>query len=422
MAKKNSAIVVGVRLPYFHDFDQAFEELDNLALACDYYVVKKFTQTLDAPTNNYYVGSGKVAEIKEAMASTGVNTVIFDQELTPVHLRNLEQALGGTILDRTMLILQIFETRAKTKEAKLQVAIAKANYMLPRLIDHEANYDRQRAGGKANKGSGETKLEKDKRTLRNAVIKYKKQLKTLVENRRVQRLKRKSQALFTIAIVGYTNAGKSALMNQFLSIAHKQKDKKVFEEDMLFATLETSSRLISLQNLIKFIAVDTVGFVRRLPHHLIEAFQSTLEEVKEADLILHVVDISDPEFSHLMQVADDVLTSIGVRNIPVLYVLNKIDIIRKPQGNLPINHVKISALKGLGMPALLMKISEYILQDYHAVLLKIPYQHDELVQTLRKDGIILETDYQDEAIFVSVALPEHRMKTYEQYIDQTHLH
>lgn len=422
MAKKNSAIVVGVRLPYFHDFDQAFEELDNLALACDYYVVKKITQTLDAPTNNFYVGSGKVAEIKEAMASTGVNTVIFDQELTPVHLRNLEQALGGTILDRTMLILQIFETRAKTKEAKLQVAIAKANYMLPRLIDHEANYDRQRAGGKANKGSGETKLEKDKRTLRNAVIKYKKQLKTLVENRRVQRLKRKSQALFTIAIVGYTNAGKSALMNQFLSIAHKQKDKKVFEEDMLFATLETSSRLISLQNLIKFIAVDTVGFVRRLPHHLIEAFQSTLEEVKEADLILHVVDISDPEFLHLMQVADDVLTSIGVRNIPVLYVLNKIDIIRKPQGDLPINHVKISALKGLGMPALLMKISEYILQDYHAVLLKIPYQHDELVQTLRKDGIILETDYQDEAIFISVALPEHRMKTYEQYIDQTHLH
>lgn len=421
MATKKSAIVVGVKLPYFYDFDQAFEELDNLALACDYYVTKKITQTLDAPTNNYYVGAGKVVEIKEAIEATGVKTVIFDQELTPVHLRNLEKALDATIIDRTMLILQIFETRAKTKEAKLQVAIAKANYMLPRLIDHDANYDRQRAGGKANKGSGETKLEKDKRTLRNHIIKHRKQLDELVETRRTQRLKRKDNQVFTVAIVGYTNAGKSALMNQFLSISHRSQAKKVYEEDMLFATLETSSRLISLQNMIRFIAVDTVGFVRRLPHHLIEAFQSTLEEVKEADLILHVVDISDPEFLNLMKVADDVLMSLGVKDIPILYVLNKIDIIRKPQGDLPLNHVKVSALRGLGMPQLLMKISEYILAAYHAVLLKIPYQEDQLVQTLRKDGIILDTDYQDEAIFVSVALPEHRIKTYEKFIDHRNL-
>lgn len=417
MPNKKSAILVGVKLPHFTDFAQAFEELDNLALACDYYVLKKVTQTLDAPTNHYYLGSGKVSEIKAILEETGAKTAIFDTELSPVHIRNLEKALDVDIVDRTMLILQIFESRAKTKEAKLQVAVAKASYLLPRLIDHEANYDRQRAGGKANKGSGETKLEKDKRTLRNAIIKYKKELATLTEKRRVQRLQRKDKQVFTVAIVGYTNAGKSALMNQFLSIAHRSHHKKVLEKDMVFATLETSSRLISLPNLIKFIAVDTVGFVRRLPHHLIEAFKSTLEEVKEADLILHVVDISDPEFLHLLTVADEVLQSLGVGQMPVLYVLNKIDIIRKPQGELPLNHVKISALRGLGMPQLMMKISEYILQDYHPFELKIPYTQQEMIEQLRKDGIMLETDYQDDAIYVSVALPEHRIAAYEAFID-----
>jgi GTPase len=421
MPIKKSAILAGVKLPHTPDFSEAFEELDNLALACDYYVLKRITQVMAAPTNNYYLGSGKVYELKAIVEETNASTVIFDQELSPVHIRNLETALGVSIVDRTMLILQIFESRAKTKEAKLQVAIAKASYMLPRLIDHDAQYDRQRSGGKANKGSGETKLERDKRALRQTIIKHRQQLKDLTENRRVQRSKRKSQHIFTIAIVGYTNAGKSALMNQFLTITHRQEAKKVLEKDMVFATLETSSRLIRLQNLIQFIAVDTVGFVRRLPEHLLEAFQSTLEEVKEADLILHVIDISDPEFMHLMKVADDILLQIGVKDIPTLYVLNKIDIIRKPQGNLPLNHVKISALRGLGMPQLMMKISEYILADYHAVMLTIPYHQNEIVDALRKDGIILETDYQDDRIMVSVALPEHRIKAYEAFIDQTHL-
>lgn len=421
MPKKKSAILIGVKLPNFLDFAQAFEELDNLALACDYYVLKKITQTLDVPTNAFYLGSGKVSEIKTILDQTAAETAIFDAELSPVQIRNLEKALGVNIVDRTMLILQIFETRAKTKEAKLQVALAKASYMLPRLIDHEANYDRQRSGGKANRGSGETKLEKDKRALRDAITKYKQDLKALTEKRRVQRLQRKDNHLFTIAIVGYTNAGKSALMNQFLSIAHRAVNKKVIEKDMVFSTLETSARLISLPNLIKFIAIDTVGFVRRLPHHLIEAFKSTLEEVKEADLILHVVDISDPEFLTLMTVADDVLQSLGVGKIPMLYVLNKIDIIRRPQGDLPLNHVKISALKGLGLPQLMMKISEYILQDYHPFELKIPYGQQEVIDQLRKDGILLQTDYQDDAIYVSVALPEHRLSAYEAFIDHQDL-
>ncbi len=422
MPNKKSAILVGLKLPEFQDFAQAFEELDNLALACDYYVLKKITQQLDKPTNPYYIGSGKTSEVKEALEQSGAETAIFDAELSPVQIRNLEKALDVKVVDRTMLILQIFETRAKTKEAKLQVALAKATYMLPRLIDADANYDRQRSGGKANKGTGETKLEKDKRALRTAMIKYRKDLKDLTEKRRVQRLQRKDNHIFTLAIVGYTNAGKSALMNQLLTMAHRANNKKVLEKDMVFATLETSSRLIQLPNLIKFIAVDTVGFVRRLPHHLIEAFKSTLEEVKEADLILHVVDISDPEFLYLMKVADDVLLSLGVEKIPVLYVLNKIDIIRKPQGDLPVNHVKISALRGLGLPQLMMKISEYILHDYHPLELKIPYAQQDIMDQLRKDGIMLEAEYLDDAIYVSVALPQHRINAYEAFIDQSDLH
>ena len=341
---KKSAILVGVKFPSFHDFDQAFEELDNLALACDYYVVKKITQNLSAQTNDYFVGSGKVDEIQAMIEETGATTVIFDAELTPVHIRNLEQRIDADIVDRTMLILQIFETRARSKEAKLQVALAKAQYMLPRLIDNTVRLGRIKAG-KGSKGKGEQQLELDKRKFRNNISRYRRELKAIVEARRTQRLKRERDTMFKVAIVGYTNAGKSALMNQFMTISHRHEKKKVFEKDMLFATLQTSTRRVKLHPMIKFLVTDTVGFIRRLPHHLIEAFKSTLEEVKEADLILHVVDISDPYYSDQLEIVDDILVQLETDAIPKLYVLNKIDIIRKPQGFIPFNHVKISALK-----------------------------------------------------------------------------
>lgn len=420
MAINKSAILVGVELPDFHDFTQAFEELDNLALACNYYVVKKVKQAMKAPTSQYFIGSGKVFEIKALLEETGAQTVIFDHELSPVHIRNLEKALEVNIVDRTMLILEIFESRAKTKEAKLQVALAKSQYMLPRLIDSEASLEQQKSG-KGSKGKGEQKLELDKRRLRLNITKIKSSLKAIVTARRTQRAKRDNQDLFVVAIVGYTNAGKSALMNQFLTISHRSEQKKVFEKDMVFATLQTTSRLISLQNMIKFLAVDTVGFIRRLPHHLIEAFKSTLEEVKDADLILHVVDIADPEFPRMIEVVKEVLKALGVMNIPVLYVLNKIDLIAKPQAPLPTPAVKISALKGIGMPNLMMKVTDYILADYEPFVFHIPYTEADIMNKIKQDGIILNSEYLESEIVITVALHERFLQYYEQYLDHKNL-
>ncbi len=413
---KKSAILVGVKFPSFHDFDQAFEELDNLALACDYYVVKKITQNLSAQTNDYFVGSGKVEEIQAMIEETGAHTVIFDAELTPVHIRNLEDKLDAHIVDRTMLILQIFETRARSKEAKLQVALAKAQYMLPRLIDNTVRLGRIKAG-KGSKGKGEQQLELDKRKFRNNISRYRRELKAIVEARRTQRQKRDRDTMFKVAIVGYTNAGKSALMNQFMTMSHRHEKKKVFEKDMLFATLQTSTRRVQLHPMIQFLVTDTVGFIRRLPHHLIEAFKSTLEEVNEADLILHVVDISDPYYSDQLEIVDDILLQLETESIPKLYVLNKIDIIRKPQGFIPMNHVKISALKGLGLPNLILKITEYLMEDYHPVNLSIPYDQAHILDQLKKDGIILETEYGEDVIRVTVAFLDHQMMPYEHFID-----
>jgi GTP-binding protein HflX len=420
MPINKSAVLVGIRLPGMRDFDQAFEELDNLALACDYFVVKKLTQNASKTTNNYYMGSGKVFELKGLLEETGAEAAIFDAELSPVHIRNLEQALQVKIIDRTMLILEIFESRAKTKEAKLQVALAKAQYMLPRLIDNENDLSGQ-TSGKGSKGKGEQKLELEKRRLRNNISKYRQELKDIVSARRTQRTQRNRDGLFVVSLVGYTNAGKSALMNQFLTISHRSEQKKVLEKDMLFATLQTTTRLISLQNLVKFLLVDTVGFVRRLPHHLLEAFKSTLEEVTEADLIIHVVDISDPEFHHHIQVVNDVLLSLGVADIPIVYALNKIDIIRKPNGELPQPSVKISALKGIGMPDLIIKISDYILEDYHPFVLKIPYSHADIVEKLKTEGIVMDTQYLPEDITVTVALKEKDVVPYQHYINRDDL-
>ena len=420
MPINKSAVLVGIRLPGMRDFDQAFEELDNLALACDYFVVKKLTQNASKTTNNYYMGSGKVFELKGLLEETGAEAAIFDAELSPVHIRNLEQALQVKIIDRTMLILEIFESRAKTKEAKLQVALAKAQYMLPRLIDNDNDLSGQ-TSGKGSKGKGEQKLELEKRRLRNNISKYRQELKDIVSARRTQRTQRNRDGLFVVSLVGYTNAGKSALMNQFLTISHRSEQKKVLEKDMLFATLQTTTRLISLQNLVKFLLVDTVGFVRRLPHHLLEAFKSTLEEVTEADLIIHVVDISDPEFHHHIQVVNDVLLSLGVADIPIVYALNKIDIIRKPNGELPQPSVKISALKGIGMPDLIIKISDYILEDYHPFVLKIPYSHADIVEKLKTEGIVMDTQYLPEDITVTVALKEKDVVPYQHYINRDDL-
>ena len=293
------AIIVGVQLQKDHHFTYGMQELENLAHALNVEVVGEVTQNLDRINPGYYVGTGKIDEIKALYEEAGANIVIFNDELTPSQIRNLEEALACKVIDRTMLILDIFARRAQTKEAQLQVQLAQLQYMLPRLVGLRASLSRQgggTGGGFKNRGAGETKLELDRRKIEDQISKIKKELAQVVAQRDTQRKQRTRNALPVVSLVGYTNAGKSTVMNQLLALTGQQTHKQVMEKDMLFATLETSVRQIELEDKKSFLLTDTVGFVSKLPHHLVKAFRSTLEEARNADLLLHVVDVSHEEY------------------------------------------------------------------------------------------------------------------------------
>ncbi|NCC54926.1 MAG: GTPase HflX, partial [Erysipelotrichia bacterium] len=287
------AILVGVSLSDTIDFKENIEEMKNLAQACAIEVVHTITQSLRNPHKQTYINSGKVAEIKTLLESEeSIDLVLFDCELAPSQQRNLIEHLDIEIVDKTNLILQIFEQRAQTKEAKLQVEVAKLKYILPRLAGSYDNLDRQRGGDK-NRGAGEKKIEIDIRNITHQIHCAEKELKEIAKNRETQRRQRKKTKIKSVALVGYTNAGKSSIMNALMERFHKE-DKKVFEKDMLFATLTTNTRNIHLDNNHQFLISDTVGFVSDLPHNLIKAFHSTLEEVVHADLLIHVIDLHNP--------------------------------------------------------------------------------------------------------------------------------
>lgn len=414
-------ILVGLNLPEIRDFDEGMRELSNLALALAYQPVDMITQKAPVPFSATYIGSGKVEEVKAAVLQSGAETVIFDAELSPVHLRNLEEALGVTVIDRTMLILEIFSQRAKTPEAILQVSLAKAQYMLPRIIGSDTSYSRQKSG-KGSLGAGEQKLELQKRQLRDSIHRDRQALEALTIQRRTQRVQRKKEGLFQVAIVGYTNSGKSSLMNSWLNITNAAKEKRVFQKDMLFATLETAARLIELPNQRKFLAVDTVGFVRRLPHHLVEAFKSTLEEVKEAHLIVHVVDSANPEYRTHIAVVEDVLRSIGVKDIPVIYAFNKMDLASKVKEPLPKEALYISALTGKNVDVLIDKILFKMTERFQEVTLHLPYDKAFLINYIKSNGELVKEQYLDEYIVVIVKLSDEDLAKFSPYIQGKHLH
>lgn len=413
------AILVGADLNNDKNFEYSIEELRNLAEACNVEVVGLLTQKLERVNSACYIGTGKVDEVALLVAQNDANLVIFNDELSPSQIRNLEAGLQCKVIDRTILILDIFARRAKTREAQLQVEVAQLRYMMPRLIGLNASLSRQ-AGGIGSKGPGEKKLELDRRRIEEQVHRLNKELDSLVLARQNQRKLRKRNATPVVALVGYTNAGKSTTMNALLKISNSQQDKIVFEKNMLFATLETSTRQIQLPDNKQFLLTDTVGFVSKLPHQLVKAFRSTLEEVTEADLLLHVVDLSHPEFETQIEITNKVLAELGVEETPMIYVYNKSDLapdeFTSPTGQ---DSVRISAKNLDNIESLIDMIKDHIFQNYVKATFLIPYDRGNLVSYLNEVATVFETEYTETGTKITVECSSHDIERLSEYLIKT---
>lgn len=413
------AVLVGVSLQKDEHFDYSMEELENLANALNVEVVGYITQNLERVNPSHYVGTGKIAEIKSLYDESGANIVIFNDELSPSQIRNLEEELACKVIDRTMLILDIFGRRAKTREAQLQVELAQLQYMLPRLIGLRSSLSRQgggTGGGFKNRGAGETKLELDRRKIEDQISKIKKELEQVAAQRTTQRKQRQKQALPVVSLVGYTNAGKSTVMNQLLAKTGQDEHKQVFEKNMLFATLETSVRQIELADNKSFLLTDTVGFVSKLPHHLVKAFRSTLEEAREADVLLHVVDVSNKEYRYMMDVTDETLKAVGVENIPTIHVYNKTDLTELPYPLVSGDHIWLSAKENQGLDELLTMIRQEVFADYVKCNLVVPYDDGQVVSYLNDHATILATAYEEDGTHITVELKQSDAKRFDKYM------
>ena len=416
MTKK--AIIVGIKINNQKDFDYMMDELENLVYANNITVSERLVQNLDKIHAGHYLGSGKIEELKKIIAETNVDMVIFNDELSPYQIRNLEEFLDIEVIDRTQLILDIFYKRAKTKEAKLQVEIARLQYELPRMrTSRDEKLDQQSgASGTANRGAGETKLEINYRTIKHRIQLLNKELENVIKERDIQRKQRKKNQISVVSLVGYTNAGKSTIMNKFVNKFNKGESKEVFEKDMLFATLETSVRNITLPDRKKFLLTDTVGFVSNLPHHLIKAFRSTLEEVREADLLIHVVDYSSIHYKNMMQTTDSTLAEVGVKDIPVIYVYNKADLTEKEIPADDGDSIYISAKNDIGLDLLLEKIYEKIFQDYEKAVFLIPYNKGDIVSHFNENASVLDIKHEENGTKITAECRKSDIEKYKNYI------
>lgn len=414
------AFLVGVNLNDGEDYLLSLEELDALAQACDMEVVGIAEQTLPEVHKAYYIGTGKVDEVKEMAMDCGADVIIFDNSLSPMQLRNLQERLEKPVLDRSTLILDIFAGRARSREAKLQVEVARLQYMLPRLVGLHAALSRQGGGtgSLSNKGAGEKKLELDRRVLERRLTQLRRELKEVGEERQTQRKRRAGSGMPRVALVGYTNAGKSTLLNAMLDLYGSDEtdveEKKVMEKDMLFATLDTTVRKIAADNHHAFLLSDTVGFIHKLPHNLVEAFHSTLEEAKEASLLLQVVDYSDPHYKEQIAVTNQTLWELGADGIPMIYVYNKADLVSpdkipgmagaEPEqvtAALPQvteNSIYLSAKERIGMEELIGLIEKKLAGGYLECTLLIPYTDGRVVSYLNENGVVSRTEYLEEGV------------------------
>ena len=396
--EREKAILLGVVFSNENvDINEDLEELSNLCEACGIETVEKVCQNLHEINPKTYIGSGKIEEIRMIKDSYDADLVVCNDELSPSQIENLENALKIKVIDRTYVILEIFKRRAKTKEALLQVEIASLKYFLPRLKGLRDGLSRQ--GGGKNRGKGEKQIELDRRQIEKRITFLNNELKELVKNRQNQRDRRKKNNMKSVALVGYTNSGKSTTLNAILEKYSNtyQEDKLVFEKDMLFATLETSTRLIKLDNNLEFLLTDTVGFINKLPHSLVEAFKSTLEEIKEADLIVEVIDASSPNYQMNIEVTNSVLKEIGADNIPILYAFNKIDKLDSYFfiDSIYENALRYSAKTKDSLDELCKKIEEMLFNGYHQISLVFDYDESKLLSMVNENAKVLSIKYED---------------------------
>ena len=379
------------------DAEASMSELYELRESAGAQPVGAMIQKREKPDGATCIGSGRLEELKEVCQSQEIDLIIFDCELSPTQIRNLEFETEVRIIDRTMLILDIFASRARSREGKLQVELAQLKYLLPRLTGKGAAMSRL-GGGIGTRGPGESKLETDRRHIRRRLESLREQLAQVEQHRNQLRRRREKEGIITAAIVGYTNAGKSTLMNTLT-------DAGVLAEDKLFATLDPTSRALKLPNGVSVMLIDTVGLVRRLPHHLVEAFHSTLEEAALADMILNVCDASSPEAQVHLEVTRKLLADLGCTGRPVIPVMNKCDLVPSLL-DIPMigNAVRISAKTGEGIGDLLAAVEENLPVSLRRVCLLLPFDQAGLVAQIRKDHVLYQEEYRPDGIFVSALL------------------
>ena len=392
------AVLVGLNADCFTKeqtaTDETLEELEALLETAGGFCTGKMLQNRHTPDSHSFIGEGKAQEVRMLVEATGSTMVIFDNELSPGNIRALEDILGVTVLDRSALILDIFAQRAKTKEGRLQVELAQYKYLLPRLSGMGVSLSRQ-GGGIGTRGPGETKLESDRRHIRERIARLQSELEQVRQVRGVQRQRRMKNSVPVVAIVGYTNAGKSTLLNHLT-------DAGIPANNRLFDTLDTTSRQLSVSDTLDVVLSDTVGFIAKLPHHLVDAFRATLEELEYADLLLHVIDASDPNREEHIQVVDKLISKLAKPGTRVLQCYNKADLV-SPE-DIPIGEdvVKISAKTGEGMADLLKAIESALGHSRHHVWVTLPYSMGGLLDTLHSNAQVLNVDYTPEGIAVDV--------------------
>ena len=387
MEEKQKVLLVGVNLNDEFYFFKSMSELEELVKACQMLPIGSIVQNLKEINSAFYVGSGKLEEIKDKINELHPDLVVFNNELSPSQLKNLELKLDIQILDRTSIILHL-------------------------------SLGRQGGGsGFSNKGSGEKQIELDRRIIEDRISKLNKELSEIETRRNIQRRKRSDSQIPLVSLVGYTNAGKSTLLNALVDLSLSDESKKVYEEDMLFATLETSIRKIKIKDGKEFLLSDTVGFIRELPHMLIKAFRSTLDEVKNSDLLLHVVDFSDEDYEENIRVTNSTLKEIGADNIPVIYVFNKCDKVN--DSKLPYvdgNKVCISAKNNIGINELINVISNNIFKGYVTCKMQIPFKRGDVVSYLKERYDFISTQYTNDGTLIEICLNKKDYGKYKNYI------